>query len=114
MTAAAPREQSRIRGWCPGALRPMESGDGLLVRVRPRAGRLATGDVIAIAAAAERYGNGLIDLTRRANLQLRGLSAESLPDLWGRSVATPLDRCKRGRRSRAQCHGDSARVRCRP
>ena len=83
MTAAAPREQSRIRGWCPGALRPMESGDGLLVRVRPRAGRLATGDVIAIAAAAERYGNGLIDLTRRANLQLRGLSDESLPDLWG-------------------------------
>ncbi len=27
-----------VKGWCPGALRPMESGDGLVVRVRPRAG----------------------------------------------------------------------------
>ena len=25
-----------IQGWCPGALRPMMSGDGLVVRVRPR------------------------------------------------------------------------------
>ena len=28
MSAAA------IKGWCPGALRPMQSGDGLVVRVR--------------------------------------------------------------------------------
>ncbi|MEO1207882.1 MAG: precorrin-3B synthase, partial [Pseudomonadota bacterium] len=27
-----------VKGWCPGALRPMESGDGLIVRVRPRCG----------------------------------------------------------------------------
>ncbi len=25
-----------IKGWCPGALRPMQSGDGLVVRIRPR------------------------------------------------------------------------------
>ena len=30
MNAIAPRR----KGWCPGALRPMETGDGLLVRVR--------------------------------------------------------------------------------
>ena len=29
-----------IRGWCPGALRPMESGDGWVVRIRPIAGGL--------------------------------------------------------------------------
>ncbi|MFD1807161.1 hypothetical protein ACFSHQ_00890 [Gemmobacter lanyuensis] len=29
-----------MQGWCPGALRPMMSGDGLVVRVRPRLGRL--------------------------------------------------------------------------
>ena len=34
MSAAA------IKGWCPGALRPMQSGDGLVVRVRPFGGRL--------------------------------------------------------------------------
>jgi precorrin-3B synthase len=78
MSAAAPK----VRGWCPGALRPMESGDGVIVRVRPRCGRLAIGDAIAIADAANRYGNGLIDLTRRANLQIRGLTPERLPGLW--------------------------------
>ena len=29
-----------VRGWCPNAWRPMAAGDGLLVRVRPRLGRL--------------------------------------------------------------------------
>jgi precorrin-3B synthase len=78
MSATAPK----VRGWCPGALRPMESGDGLIVRVRPRCGRLEVGDVITLANAAERHGNGLIDLTRRANLQIRGLTPERLPGLW--------------------------------
>ena len=27
-----------VKGWCPGALQPMPSGDGLLVRVRPWCG----------------------------------------------------------------------------
>jgi precorrin-3B synthase len=71
----------RQRGWCPGALRPMESGDGLIVRVRPRAGRFPVDTLIALAHAASRYGNGHIDLTRRANLQLRGVADESLPQL---------------------------------
>jgi precorrin-3B synthase len=66
-----------IKGWCPGALRPMRSGDGLVVRVRPRAGRLDAKQATCIAELAEHYGNGLIDLTSRANLQIRGVSDES-------------------------------------
>jgi precorrin-3B synthase len=66
-----------IKGWCPSAYRPMQSGDGLVVRVRPRGGRLLAGQASAIADLAERYGNGLIDLTGRANLQIRGVSAAS-------------------------------------
>ena len=31
---------------------------------------------------AERHGNGLVDLTRRANIQLRGVKTESLGALW--------------------------------
>ena len=50
-----------IKGWCPGALRPMQSGDGLVVRVRPFGGRLEAAQVAGIADLAERYGNGLID-----------------------------------------------------
>ena len=63
-----------IKGWCPGALRPMLSGDGLVVRVRPFGGRLDAGQAAGLADLAERYGNGLIDLTSRANLQIRGVS----------------------------------------
>jgi precorrin-3B synthase len=64
-----------IKGWCPSAYRPMQSGDGLVVRVRPRGGRLSAAQASGIADLAERHGNGLIDLTGRANLQIRGVSA---------------------------------------
>ncbi|MBM3603774.1 MAG: precorrin-3B synthase [Alphaproteobacteria bacterium] len=65
---------SMVRGWCPGALRPMESGDGWVVRIRPRGGRLDAAQAQAIADAAEAHGNGIIELTGRANLQLRGVT----------------------------------------
>jgi precorrin-3B synthase len=65
-------------GWCPGALRPMESGDGWLVRLRLTAGVLSLDRARAIAALARRHGNGLIDLSSRANLQLRGVTEASL------------------------------------
>ncbi|HWK32367.1 MAG TPA: precorrin-3B synthase, partial [Hyphomicrobium sp.] len=75
-------QQPTVRGWCPGALRPMESGDGLIVRLRPRAGAFRCTEFMAMAELSVRYGNGLIDLTRRANLQLRGITPEGLPGLW--------------------------------
>ena len=68
---------SMVKGWCPGALRPMQSGDGLVVRVRPFGGRLEANQIAGLAELAERHGNGLIDVTRRANLQIRGVSEES-------------------------------------
>jgi precorrin-3B synthase len=65
-----------IKGWCPGALRPMRSGDGLVVRIRPHGGRLSPAQALGIAEMADRFGNGLMDLTNRANLQIRGVSDE--------------------------------------
>jgi precorrin-3B synthase len=59
----------------------MESGDGLIVRVRPRAGSLSVGAAGALARAAARFGNGHIDLTRRANLQIRGVTPDALAGL---------------------------------
>ncbi|MFM7334633.1 MAG: precorrin-3B synthase, partial [Tabrizicola sp.] len=70
-----------IKGWCPGALRPMQSGDGLVVRIRPPLGRLTPAQAAAIAHASETYGNGIIDLSARANLQLRGVTEASHPQL---------------------------------
>jgi precorrin-3B synthase len=78
MSAAA----VEIKGWCPGARRPMQSGDGLIVRVRPYGGRLPVAALAHLADAAARFGNGQIDLTRRANLQIRGVSHETLAPLW--------------------------------
>ncbi|WP_119062598.1 precorrin-3B synthase [Dichotomicrobium thermohalophilum] len=65
-----------VKGWCPSAYRPMMSGDGLIVRVRPHAGRLDRAQVIGLCEAAAQYGNGIIDLTNRANLQIRGVAQE--------------------------------------
>jgi len=69
------------KGWCPGALRPMLSGDGYLVRLRISGGVVSATAARAIADWAQRYGNGLLDLSARANLQLRGVEEASLPAL---------------------------------
>jgi precorrin-3B synthase len=66
------------RGWCPSLLRPMESGDGWLVRLRPRHAVFTAATARAVAAASAAYGNGLIEITNRANLQIRGLAAETI------------------------------------
>jgi len=72
------------KGWCPGALRPMASGDGLLVRLRITGGTLSADLARALAECAESFGNGRIDLSSRANLQLRGVTEATLPALQAR------------------------------
>lgn len=70
-----------VKGWCPGALRPMPSGDGLLVRVKPWCGAFTVAQAAGLAEIAARLGSGHIDLTRRANLQIRGLREESMGEM---------------------------------
>ena len=70
-----------IQGWCPGALRPMLSGDGWVVRVRPHLGRLSSAEAAGLAALASAHGSGVIDLSARANVQLRGVTEASHPAL---------------------------------
>jgi precorrin-3B synthase len=77
---ALPRTPS-VKGWCPGALSPMATGDGLLVRLKLRAGRLSASEARQIAALSQSHGNGHLDLTQRANLQLRGVTAQTYPSL---------------------------------
>jgi precorrin-3B synthase len=62
----------------------METGDGLLARVRAPRGRLSLDQAAALSDAAIRCGNGVIGLSARANLHLRGLSEGTLPDLHAR------------------------------
>jgi len=70
-----------VKGWCPGALRPMESGDGLIVRLKLTGGIVPLDLAMKIANWSRRFGNGQIDLTARANLQLRGITDAGLPEL---------------------------------
>ena len=45
-----------VKGWCPGALRPMPSGDGLIVRIRPFCGAFASSRRAALADLATTPG----------------------------------------------------------
>lgn len=70
-----------VQGWCPGAHRPMMSGDGLVVRVRPFRAELSAEQALAICDLARRFGNGTLDLTSRANLQIRAVTEAGYPAL---------------------------------
>ena len=69
------------KGWCPGALRPMAARDGLIVRLRITGGILPAATAHALADLSARHGNGLLDLSARGNLQLRGIRDETLEPL---------------------------------
>jgi precorrin-3B synthase len=78
------------RGWCPGVRRPMATGDGLLVRVHPPCGVLASDQARLLAALAHECGNGYLDVTARGNLQIRGSSEATYPGLAARLDAAGL------------------------
>jgi precorrin-3B synthase len=56
---------------CPGALRPWQAADGLLVRLRLIGGRVTSASLNALLNVAEEYGDGRVHVTVRANLQVR-------------------------------------------
>ncbi|MCR6673419.1 hypothetical protein [Devosia ginsengisoli] len=76
MALVLPIAASR-RGACPTLDAPMQTGDGLLARLRIKGGRLTPAQLARIAALAAEHGNGLIEITARGNLQVRGLTAAS-------------------------------------
>jgi precorrin-3B synthase len=77
MTSAATYLPQR-RGACPGLSIPMPSGDGLLARLRP-SGTISLLAFAALCAAAREFGNGVIEITGRGSIQIRGLTVASAP-----------------------------------
>lgn len=76
--SAASRDEPVIRDRgdaCPGALRLHAADDGFLARVRIPGGLLDADAALLLADAADRLGDGHVDLTSRGNAQLRGLGA---------------------------------------
>lgn len=78
------------RGWCPSALRPMETGDGWLVRLHPPGAVLTPAKLTRIAGLAKEHGNGLVEISARANLQLRGVSLATHLELVATLLAERL------------------------
>jgi len=72
---------STRRGACPSLREPMATGDGLLVRLSPAGTGWTPHELSTLAAAAARFGNGILEVTSRGNLQIRGLTAESAEGL---------------------------------
>src|SRR5688572_21282150 len=66
------------RGACPGLAAPMQTGDGLLVRLLPVA-PIALGAFSRLCAAARAHGNGTMEISARGSLQVRGLTSASAP-----------------------------------
>jgi precorrin-3B synthase len=69
---------SQRRGACPGLSAPMPTGDGLLVRFLPTV-TTPLAAFVALCQAAARYGNGIIEVTARGSIQIRGLTPDSAP-----------------------------------
>ncbi|MEH2198362.1 precorrin-3B synthase [Nostoc sp.] len=70
---------------CPGLFYTTPAADGILSRIRIPGGIISTQQCHAIADIADRYGGGYVDVTNRANLQVReirtGINAEVLKRL---------------------------------
>ena len=60
---------------CPGLLHVVPALDGGICRIRLPGGALAAAQAEALAHAVERHAGGPIEITNRANLQVRGVRA---------------------------------------
>ena len=63
------------RGACPTLAAPMASGDGLIARLALP--ELTPAGLAGLAAAATRWGNGVVEITARGSVQVRGLRPET-------------------------------------
>ncbi|MEG1043019.1 MAG: precorrin-3B synthase, partial [Pseudomonas sp.] len=61
---------------CPGLWRIVQALDGGISRIKLDGGRLSAAQARAVAEAAERYAGGVIEVTNRSNLQIRGIGAD--------------------------------------
>ena len=79
------------RGACPALSAPMMTGDGLLARISLTEA-ISPEQLADICRLALKHGNGMIDISARGNLQVRGLSETSAPRLDAdvRTMSLPL------------------------
>ncbi|MBP2325368.1 precorrin-3B synthase [Kibdelosporangium banguiense] len=69
---------------CPGAIAVHQAADGGLARVRVPGGTLTNAQLSVLATASAELGSGGLELTSRANIQIRGLAAGAEVELADR------------------------------
>ena len=85
----APRPE-KTGSACPGLLRIVPALDGGICRVKLAGGVLSSQQARAIAEAAERCASGVLELTNRSNLQIRGVLPGQQTELIERLLAAGL------------------------
>jgi precorrin-3B synthase len=89
VSAVVPTRRQTADDACPGALRLHAAADGALARVRLPGGLLTGAQLAVLAELAAAYGDGALELTSRANVQLRALRADPV-ELADRLAAAGL------------------------
>ncbi len=79
---------------CPGLFQPSAAQDGLLLRLRIPGGLLTVPQCEAIADLADQFGGGYVEVTNRANVQIRelqaGIATAMLERLQTLELAAPI------------------------
>ena len=88
---SCPMIPPRRRGVCPSLAAPMQTGDGLLARLTPSGATIPFDALTALCAAARRHGSGIIEITSRGSIQVRGLTATSAPTFADAVSAIDID-----------------------
>jgi precorrin-3B synthase len=81
---------SHVRRACPALSAPMETGDGLLVRILP-SGPIPLRAFAGLCAAALTQGNGTMEISARGSVQIRGLTPITAPSFAAALSALRLD-----------------------
>jgi precorrin-3B synthase len=66
------------RGACPSLAAPMPTGDGLLARIVTGGATIPFAALAALCEAARQHGNGVIEISARGSIQVRGLRPETV------------------------------------
>ena len=70
--------------FCPGIVHAVAAKDGLLMRIRVPGGLIGSAQLRALAGVAAEFAGGELEITSRANVQLRGLREQDRGQLASR------------------------------
>ncbi|GAC56118.1 putative precorrin-3B synthase [Gordonia hirsuta DSM 44140 = NBRC 16056] len=81
---------SRPADRCPGVFATHRAADGHLARIRLSGGRLSPDQLTTLALAAQDLGDGAVELTGRANVQVRGIDDDDVSAFAERLIEAGL------------------------